>query len=147
MSELPEPIQFCLRTTKRVSSPKAGPLSPTETIILRAYTFDMEVQNGDLSQFFYNTDASPEIAEETARARGEIGASESAAILRQAASVVCRPEYKSYVGTWGGYLSKVDPEQRLRAFESELGRIEDNVDGLLEKFILDHRHELESRKI
>ena len=68
MSELPEPIQFCLRTTERVSSSEPASLTPTELTISHAYTFDMEQQNGGLSQFFYNTDASAEVAEETARA-------------------------------------------------------------------------------
>ncbi len=145
MRELPEPVQFFLRTTERIAFSKPESLTPIERVISLAYTFDMEEQNGELSQFFYNTDASAEVAEETACALETIGAPKTAAVLRSAASVVCRPEYKDFVGTWGGYLSQVDPEKRLVSFESEIGRTGESVDDLLEKFILEHRDDLERR--
>ena len=145
MRELPEPIEFCLRTVERVDSSKPETLTPTERIISRAYSFDMEEQNGGLSQFFYNTDASAEIAEETGHALDVIGVSKIAVVFRAAASIVCRSEYKDYVGTWGGYLKQIDPEGKLRSFELQIGKTGESVDEALERFILEHRHELEKR--
>jgi hypothetical protein len=49
------------------------------------------------------------------------------------------------VGKWSGYLSQVDPDRRLKTYELEIAETGETIDEMLERFILDHRHELELR--
>lgn len=111
--------------------------------MFRAYIFDSEEQNGSLSQFFYNTDSSPDTAEATASALEAIGALRTAGVLRVAASVVCRSEARGFTGTWSGYLAHVDPTGRLDECITGLSTTGESVADSLHHFILQHRNELQ----
>ena len=147
MTELPEPVQFYLAACDRISDQgiRAGieSLSPVERVVFRAYIFDCDEQNGSMSQFFYNTDSSPEIAEDTARSLDAIGTPKTAAVLRSAAAVVCRADAHTFVGTWGSYLAQVDPARHLDLCMEQMRDTGESVCGALETFIINHRHELE----
>ena len=150
MTELPEPVQFYLAACDRISAQGicAGieSLSPVERVIFRAYVFDCDEQNGSLSQFFYNTDHLPEVAEDTARSLETIGTPQTAAVLRSAATVVCRPGASSFVGTWSGYLAQVDPDRHLESCISQMRDTGESVSDALQAFIINHRNELERRE-
>ena len=118
-------------------------LSPVESIVLRAYIFDSDEQNGSLSQFFYNTDSSPDTAEATASALEAIGAFKTAGVLRVAASVICRSGARGFTGTWSAYLAFVDPTRRLDECIVELSATGESVGDCLQDFILQHRSELQ----
>lgn len=144
---LPEPVQFYLDTCDRIAmrGTREGieALSPVERIVFRAYIFDSDEQNGSLSQFFYNTDSSPDTAEATASALEAIGAYKTARVLRLAASVVCRADAREFTGTWDGYLAHVDPTGRLDECVTELSTTGECVGESLQQFILQHRNELQ----
>lgn len=144
---LPEPVQFYLDTCNRIAlrGTREGveALTPIERTVFRAYTFDSDEQNGSLSQFFYNTDSSPDTAEATAAALEVIGALKTAGVLRVAASVVCRSDARGFTGTWSGYLAHVDPAGRLDECIAELSSTGESISDSLQHFILQHRNELQ----
>ncbi len=146
---LPESIQFYLDTCDRLATrgTREGveSLTPIERIVFRAYVFDTDEQNGSLSQFFYNTDSSPDIAEETASALDAIGTPKNAAVLRAAAAAVCRADAREFTGTWEGYLDHVDPDGRLDQCIDDLSTTGECVAESLEEFVLHHRDELQPR--
>lgn len=146
MNSLPEPVQFYLDTCDRISAlgveQGVDVLSPIERVIFRTYIFDCEEQNGSLSQFFYNTDCSPEIAEQTATSLEAIGTPKTAAILRAAGTVVCRMDARSFVGTWSSYLTHTDPDGKLDICIEQLRDTGESVADSLQVFIINHRHEL-----
>lgn len=149
MNTLPEPVQFYLDACERISARGVREgievLTPIERLVFRAYIFDCEEQNGSLSQFFYNTDSSPEIAEQTAAALESIGTPKTAALLRSAAAAVCRADARSFVGTWSGYLTYADPGGQLDICMEQMGHTGESVADALQTFVISHRHDLEDR--
>jgi len=144
-----EDSKFTLEVLNRVlaaeSQSGVKSLSVLEITIFYANHFDYEEQNGGLSQFFYNCDCSPAFVEHTASALVTIGAPRTAEVVRGAASLFFHRPEGNLGSTWGDYKKAVDPEDRLKQYDSQLPVEDEDIDSLLECFILKNRHALQKR--
>jgi hypothetical protein len=149
MSELSRDDQFFLDVLKRVLrdvSKGVNTLSAPERTLYYVNNFSYEYDNGGLSQFFYNCDCEASFLKATESALVEVGAVKTAGILRSAASLFTSPPDGTLGSTWGQYLKAVDPKGRLQDLDQQLPVEDEELDELLEQFVLNNRHELQEPK-
>ena len=149
MSELSKDDQFFLDILNRVLrdvSNGVNTLSVPERTLYYVNNFSYQCDNGGLSQFFYNCDCEPSFLKATESALLEVGAAKAAGILRTAASLFTSPPNGTLGSTWGQYLKAVDPKGRLHDFDQQLPVEDEELDELLERFVVNNRHELQEPK-
>ena len=141
----PDWLSICDRVRSDASSRGYAALSPVEQAVHLSDNFNFEQENGGLSQYFYNSDCSAEFTKATELALRTIGASRTAEVVSQAASLFTHPPDGTLSSTWQTYLSAVDLKNRLSDFEKRLPVSGEDIFSLLETYVVEHSHELTSR--
>lgn len=135
-------LDVCDRAADVALSQSEEALLPIERVVLRAYKFGYDFDNGGLSQCFYNIALSRKVAEEMASALDAIGAPFTASRVRFATAIMC-PLVEPICGdTMDKYTEAVDPENRLGVWEDEVTDSEEDVLTLLEDFVTLRRAEI-----
>lgn len=113
--------------------------SSTQRVFVRVWNVMMEVNNGGLNQYFFNSYS--DRAFETVEALAIIGADEAAAVLKRACEAFGAEGPPQRREARQQRLKQIDPSLRVwKAADDELIRRSDAIDRLLVGYVVAHPH-------